>query len=157
MNRRDGAAGTCSLLCDYSWEDMKKCLLTPGREPVADQSMDVTEVPCGKSVSLLRLLTRVWVGVTYRSKRLKDSCVTNPPPPPVWLTAHEKLETWSSLHNWQAAHQVGECPYWWLDWSESLPGSSAGLCFFQASLFESLLRILAVFIAYILSRRKGPL
>lgn len=53
MNRRDGAAGTCSLQCDYSWEDMKKCLLSPGREPVAGQSPDATEVPCGKSVRLL--------------------------------------------------------------------------------------------------------
>ena len=51
---------------------------------------------------------------------------------PAWVTAH-------SAGNLQltaqpvTAQQAGERLFQWLNWSEPLPGCSAGLCFFQAA------------------------
>lgn len=76
-----------------------------------------------------------FIGVTYRNMG-EGSCTGaemtqrqlyhQGPPQHEWQLTN--LETWSTLHSLQAAQQVGECPF-----RVTLPGSSAGFCFFRAA------------------------
>ena len=111
---------------NFLWTE-QTCLHTLNRDHMTNQSTNITKVQLGEPMS--------FIGVTYRNMG-EGSCTGaemtqrqlyhQGPPQHEWQLTN--LETWSTLHSLQAAQQVGECPF-----RVTLPGSSAGFCFFQAA------------------------
>lgn len=54
-------------LCKLSWEDGERCLLTPNRVPVTDQSMISPNSSLGESIRFLGLFTEHGYGSMYRN------------------------------------------------------------------------------------------
>ena len=55
------AVSTAQMLCDKTFEYLQHIvLLTPDREPMADQSMNTTTVQLGKPLNCTRITYRIW-------------------------------------------------------------------------------------------------
>lgn len=122
----------CMCCVTLSLGSCDRCLLTPDREPRAEQSRDTTKVPFGGSVS--------YTGATHRS--VCEGLVTGAEmthrqchPPSLLQDDDSSLElgVWRSPHSLRAARQIRQCPFWVAPLVSASSGSSAGL---RMSLFR---------------------
>lgn len=123
------------------WGRCDRYLLIPRRGGVAkDQRMDTNKVYLDESMGFIEVNYRnMDEELAYRSRNNSEISVL-PKAQPSINNNSQNLGTWSSLHNLQAAKQVGEGPFlvvqlvwassWQLGLSASLPGILPSLgCF----------------------------
>lgn len=91
------------------------CLPTPDRAPRPDQSIHITKVQLGKSVSY-------W---SYLQCRNDSETAASPMPTPLWVAETGNLGTWSTLHILQADQR---------GWRVTFLGDSVVLNLIQAAL-----------------------
>ena len=109
-----------------------ECLLTPDREPRAEQSRDTTKVPFGESVSCIGATHRsVCEGLVIEAEMTQKQLHHLSPPQDE--DSSPKLRAWSSLCSLRAAQQIRQCPFWVAPLVSASSGSSAGL---RVSLFS---------------------
>lgn len=121
-----------------------------GREFITDKSQDWWANILLRKVSSKSMGEGLLSGARMTQRQLHHQ---KPPLPTAWVGGHsQKLGTSGSLHSLQIAQQVGECSFQMIGWSEPLPVSSAGLCFFQG---VQPVWVSVVLIAYIYLGREG--
>lgn len=100
------------LLCNFSWGDMIQHLFTPCRWPTTDQRGNFARVQHSELMSLLGLLTGVWLWGLYRSLIAQREL---PPESPGWLAAQENCIpgvpcTTYQLFTWSQSPLPNSCP-----------------------------------------------